>query len=99
MIIILIGLVPERTYINSHNLRSTKDLAHIPQKRAIYPYQILRIYLVCLVQHTSYLVSVWTQFLDDILQLIRRIQFVRVKHQKNEIRAIGHPPNNGWEII
>ena len=70
-----------------------------PHQSTIHPHQLLDCYHVNFVHLDAYFVIHTLDCVDDMLELIRDVQFVCIKQKDNSISPLSKPLNNSLKVI
>lgn len=90
---------PEGADVDPDHLGRVDNLPQGPHEGPVHPHQLLRLYLVSLVQHHSHLVLVVLEGFDDFRELIGDVQLVGVKEQDDTVHPLGKPLEDGRKVI
>lgn len=90
---------PEGTDVDTDDLGRVDDLAQGPHEGTVHSHQLLRLDLVCLVEHHPHLVLMVLECLDDLRELVRDVQLVGVKEQDDAVHAFGEPLQDSRKVI
>mmetsp|Transcript_359 Transcript_359/g.703 ORF Transcript_359/g.703 Transcript_359/m.703 type:complete len:215 (-) Transcript_359:45-689(-) len=93
------GFTPEGPNINAKNLGRVDGLAERPEEGAVDTHELLPINLVRLVENASYLILVALEHVDGRLELIRNVQFMRVKEEDDQVSPVREPRHDLGEIV